>query len=38
MRPIGGFIIGIVVSKGTVAGEHAILANLSPGRGIPFSG
>jgi hypothetical protein len=32
MRPIGGLIIRIAVSKETVAGEQAIWATLSLGR------
>jgi hypothetical protein len=29
MRPTGGFIVRVAVSKETVAGEQAILATLS---------
>ena len=32
MRPIGRFIIGMAVSKETVAGVQAVLATLSPVR------
>ena len=38
MRPFGGFIIRMAVSKETVGGEQAVLAILSLIRRIPFPG
>ena len=38
MRPIGGFIIRMAVSKETDGGEQAVLAILSLVRRIPFPG